>query len=65
MIRFFLPMIPPSVTAQEHKVNVRGTTPRFYDPPELCAAREKRSRCGATYAKLGLIAGCAIALVLW
>ena len=31
----------------------------------LCAAREKRSRCGATYAKLGLIAGCAIALVLW
>lgn len=41
MIQFFLPMIPPSVTAQEHKVNVRGTTPRFYDPPELCAAREK------------------------
>ena len=31
----------------------------------LCAAREKRARCGATYAKLGLIAGCAIALVLW
>ena len=31
----------------------------------LCAAREKQSRCGATYAKLGLIAGCAIALVLW
>ena len=38
---FFLAMIPPTVTAQEHKVTVRGGKPVFYDPPEVKAAREK------------------------
>lgn len=39
--QFFLPMIPPTVTAQEHKVTVRGGKPIFYDPPEVKNAREK------------------------
>lgn len=40
-IQFFLPMIPPTVTAQEHKVSVRKGKPVFYDPPELREARAK------------------------
>ena len=41
MIEFFLPMVPPTVTAQEHKVTVVNGKPRFYDPPELKVARSK------------------------
>lgn len=38
---FFLPMIPPTVTAQEHTVTVRKGKPIFYDPPEVKEARAK------------------------
>ena len=41
MIEFFMPMIPPTVTAQEHKVMVRNGKPVFYDPAELKKARQK------------------------
>lgn len=41
MISFFLPMIPPNTTAQEHKVAVRGGKPVFYDPPEVKKTKEK------------------------
>lgn len=40
-ISFFLPMIPPTVTHQEHKVTIRNGKPVFYEPPELKAARAK------------------------
>lgn len=40
-IEFFMPMIPPTVTAQEHKVRVVDGKPRFYDPPELKSAKQK------------------------
>lgn len=40
-LQFFLPMQPPTVTAQMHKLALRGNRPYFYDPPELAAAREK------------------------
>lgn len=40
-LQFFLPMIPPTVTAQEHKVTIRNGKPVFYDPPELREARAK------------------------
>lgn len=36
---FFLDMIPPTVTAQEHKVMVRHGRPVFYDTPRLKEAR--------------------------
>ena len=36
-IEFFLPMIPPTITAQQHKIS-HG---RFYDPPELKMAKMK------------------------
>lgn len=39
--RRWIPMIPPTVTAQEHKVTVRNGKPVFYDPPELKEARAK------------------------
>lgn len=41
MIEFFLPMIPPTVTAQEQKTGVRNGMPYRYDPPELKAAKSK------------------------
>ncbi len=40
-LQFFLPMIPPTVTAQEHKVTVKNGKPVFYDTPELKNARAK------------------------
>ena len=41
MTEFFLPMIPPTVTAQEHKVMVKNGKPIFYDPPEVKNAKSK------------------------
>ena len=38
---FFMPMIPPTVTAQEHKVTVVKGKPVFYDTPEIKNAKEK------------------------
>lgn len=40
-MEFFMPMIPPSTTAQMHKVMVKNGKPVFYDPPKVKAAREK------------------------
>lgn len=34
-------MIPPTVTAQEHKVTMIGDKPHIYDPPEIKDARQK------------------------
>ena len=41
MTQFFMPMIPPTVTAQMHKVTVKNGKPVFYDPPEVKEARSK------------------------
>ena len=41
MTEFFLPMIPPRATAQEHKVGLVRGSPGFYDPPKLKDARAK------------------------
>lgn len=41
MIEFFIPMVPPTVTHQEHKVRMVSGKPVFYDGPELKAARAK------------------------
>ena len=40
-MEFFMAMIPPTVTAQEHKVMVKNGKPVFYNPPEVKQAREK------------------------
>lgn len=44
---FFMPMIPPTVTAQEHKITMIKGKPVFYDPPELNIAKAKIT--GALY----------------
>lgn len=49
MNSFFIPMLPPTVTAQEHKVAVINGKPRFYDPPELKAAKQKLESHLAAY----------------
>lgn len=41
IIEFFMPMIPPTTTAQQHKVSVKNGKPLFYDPPDLKAAKNK------------------------
>lgn len=38
---FFMPMIPPTVTAQEHKVTMVKGKPVFYDTPEIKNAKDK------------------------
>ena len=40
-IEFFLPMEPPTVTHQEKQVAVVKGKPRFYEPADLKAARQK------------------------
>ena len=41
MTQFFMAMIPPTVTAQEHKVTIKNGKPVFYDTPEIKDARCK------------------------
>lgn len=38
---FFMPMIPPTVTAQQHRITVRNGKPLIYDSPALSDARQK------------------------
>jgi Holliday junction resolvase RusA-like endonuclease len=40
-ISFFMPMIPPTITQQEHQVKVVKGKPVFYDPPRLSEAKSK------------------------
>ena len=41
VIEFFIPMLPPTITHQQHKVKTVNGKPVFYDPPELKDARQK------------------------
>lgn len=41
MIQFFMPMVPPTVTAQEHKIVVRNGKPIVYDTSEIKSAKSK------------------------
>ena len=38
---FFMPMIPPTITKQEHKIRVVNDKPVIYDPPALADAKAK------------------------
>ena len=61
--QFFLPMIPPTVTAQEHKVTVVNGKPRFYDPPEVKDAKQKISAALADHVPASPFT-CAVRLVV-
>lgn len=39
-MHFFMSMIPPTVTAQEHRVMICKGKPLFYDSPEVADAKE-------------------------
>ena len=48
VVEFFLPMVPPKVTSQEHQTQIvksdkskSGYKPAFFDPPELKVAKAK------------------------
>ena len=41
MTAFFMPMIPPTVTAQERRVTMRHGKPVIYDSPEIKDAKSK------------------------
>ena len=42
MIRFWMPMVPPTITAQEHRVGkTKNGRVVIYDSPELKAGRQK------------------------
>lgn len=38
-MKFFLNLVPPTATSQEHKVRVFHGKPMFYDPPKVKEAR--------------------------
>lgn len=38
-MKFFLSLVPPTVTAQEHQVKIFHGRPFFYDPPKVKEAR--------------------------
>lgn len=40
-MEFFMAMVPPTVTAQEHKVTMKNGKPVFYEPAELKNAKSK------------------------
>lgn len=40
-VEFFMPMIPPTATAQEKAIRVVNGKPYMYDTPEINAARQK------------------------
>lgn len=40
-IEFFMPMVPPTVTAQEQQIHVVHGKPVVHDTQEIAAAREK------------------------
>ena len=41
VIEFFLPMVPPTTTQQEHKLSIRNGKPVMYEPAELQVTRAK------------------------
>lgn len=56
-LEFFLPIIPPTVTHQEKKVNVVKGKPVFYEPPDLADARQKLTAYLAKHAPAEKLTG--------
>ena len=65
MIKFFLPMIPPTVTYQEKKIAVAHGKPVFYEPPELADARNKLTAYIAPHAPKKPLTGAVRLVVKW
>lgn len=63
-IEFFMPMIPPTITAQEHKITVVKGKPIMYDTPEIKNAKEKLMAHLAKYKPLEPLSNTAIRLTV-
>lgn len=64
-LRFFLPMIPPTVTHQEKAVRVVKGKPQFYEPPKLREARVKLRDAVAKYKPDAPAKGAVRLVVTW
>jgi len=63
MLDFFMPMIPPTATAQEHKINKK--TGCFYDPPEVKAMKAKLTAHLAQHRPERPLEGALLLIVTW
>ncbi len=64
-LEFFIPMIPPTTTQQEHQVNTRGGKAQFYEPAEVKAARSKLSDAVGPYRPPAPMSGAVRLMVKW
>lgn len=64
-MKFYVPMIPPTVTDQMHKVDTRRRKPRIYDPPELKAAKSKLEAHLAKFRPAEPLTGPTYLCVMW
>ena len=62
---FFLSMIPPTVTHQEHSITVVGGKPRVYEKQQLKDARQKLTAYLSQHAPAAPIAGPVRIVVKW
>ena len=65
MIKFFLPIIPPTVTHQQKKIGVAHGKPYTYEPAKLKDARQKLMSHLAKYAPEQPFKGAVRLLVKW
>lgn len=65
MIKFFLPIIPPTVTHQQKKIGVAHGKPYTYEPAKLKDARQKLTSYLAKYAPEQPYEGAIRLLVKW
>lgn len=65
MIEFFIPIVPPTTTAQMHKVAVQNGKPRFYDPPEVREMKATLMAHLAPYAPASPLVGPVALTVKW
>lgn len=65
MIKFFIPIIPPTVTHQEKKISAKNGKPIVYEPAELKDARQKLMSYLAKYAPEKPFSNAVRILVKW
>lgn len=64
-LKFFLPMIPPTVTHQQKKVHVVNGKPVHYEPARLAAARSKLTAALGKHAPVRRLQGPVRLMVKW
>ena len=64
-LRFFLPMIPPRTTAQQHRIAVSGSKPIIYPDERLRDARQKFLSALGAHAPVRPLEGALRLIVKW